>query len=61
MLAPVTAHFLPMMERGGTSRYPSLALGDLSRGSLGLLLPCLQVLRGLFQVSLGLLLSTEDG
>ena len=54
VLAPVTTHLLPMMDRGGAGRYPSLALGDLSRICLGILLPFLQVLLGVFQVSFSL-------
>src|SRR5688572_15793107 len=61
LLPPGPAHLLTVMDRGGTGRYPSLALGDLSRVCLGVLLQCLQVLLGLFQVSFSLAQSTENG
>ena len=60
-LPPATAHLLPVMERGGTGRYPALGLCDLAPVYLDLLLQCLQVLLGSFEAPFGLAQTTEDG
>ena len=60
VLAPGTAHLLPVIDRGGTGYYPGLSLGDLGRSCLVILRQFLQALLGLFQVPFGLAQSTED-
>ena len=52
---------MPVVERGGAGCYPGLSLLDVATLCLGVLLPRLQALLGVFEVSFGLPQPTEDG
>src|SRR5215510_14220961 len=59
-LPPGPTHLLPVMDRGGTCRYPGLGLCDLGLVCLGALLHFLQALLGVLEVSFGLPLTPEN-
>ena len=60
VLPPRTAHRLPVMDRGGTGRYPALGLCDLNRVCRSVLLSFRQALLGLFEIPFGVAQPTED-